>query len=600
MVRSRRHCSTCALRVEMLEARDLLAPVVFDPNLSVRTVVSGLDQPTTMAFIGRNDILVLEKATGRVQRVVDGAIRGFVLDLGVNNQSERGLLGIALHPNFAGNGFVYLYWTCRGPLEGPCAAGPADSGVNAETPLLGNRVDRFRWDGSALTFDRNIIQLRAAQPPNPPVEPNAFGNHDGGVIKFGPDGKLHIFIGDVGRRGQLQNLPRGPFGDGRPDDQFGGPEPDNAHLTGVILRLNDDGSAPADNPFFAAGGQIGGEVGANVQKIFSYGHRNSFGFDFDPHPRGRGSPWLQENGDDTFTELNRVVPGLNSGWIQIAGPAERIAQRKAVETSMEVDPVTGGVYFGLQQMRWLPTLIADTPEEALARLFMLPGAVYKDPEFSWVFEVAPAGVGFLNSKALGPQYQYDLFAGEARTFLADGYLFRFNLTGNRRMIGVDDPRLEDRVADNNHKFDITESEEFFFGMGFGVGTDVRTGPNGNLYVVSLSNGEIYEIFRGQAGPSPGGGDGEQAVVPLLVQADTRRAPFAITVSPGSASTTKAAALETYFHEEPEALAGTWQAARQPAPGDRLGGESPLTVMAQDDLWQEDARFGRESVLFALL
>jgi glucose/arabinose dehydrogenase len=86
------------------------------------------------------------------------------------------------------------------------------------------------------------------------------------VITFGPDDKLYIFIGDVGRRGQLQNLPVGPFGPGQPDDQFGGPEPDDAHLTGVILRLNNDGTAPTDNPFFAVGAAMGGEVGANLQK----------------------------------------------------------------------------------------------------------------------------------------------------------------------------------------------------------------------------------------------------------------------------------------------------------------------------------------------
>jgi hypothetical protein len=81
-------------------------------------------------------------------------------------------------------------------------------------------------------------------------------------------------------------------------------------------------------------------------------------------------------------------------------------------------------------------------------------------------------------------------------------LFRFNLTGNRRAIGVDDPRLEDRVADNLAKFDITESESLLFGTNFGVSTDIQTGPNGHLFVVSLSNGEIYEIFR-QRGGGPG-------------------------------------------------------------------------------------------------
>ena len=70
-----------------------------------------------------------------------------------------------------------------------------------------------------------------------------------------------------------------------------------------------------------------------------------------------------------------------------------------------------------------------------------------------------------------------------------------NLTGNRRKIAVDDPLLEDRVADNLAKFDITESESLLFGRNFGIVTDIETGPNGNLFVVSLSNGAIYEIHR---------------------------------------------------------------------------------------------------------
>jgi glucose/arabinose dehydrogenase len=324
------------------------------------------------------------------------------------------------------------------------------------------------------------IQQDAGQPER--------GNHDGGVITFGPDGKLYIFIGDVGRRGNLQNLPCGPTdtcpGPTVPDDQFGGPEPDNAHLTGVILRLNDDGSSPGDNPFFEAGAAMGGEVGANIQKIFSYGHRNSFGMAVDPVS---GELWLQENGDDSFSELNRIEPGLNGGWIQIAGPVERIAQFKEIETTFGAQ--------ALQQIRWPPTNIADTPEEALSRLFMLPGATYSDPEFSWKWEVAPGGIGFVDGRALGPQFQNDLFMGAATANLEGGFLFHFNLTGNRRMIGVDDPRLEDRVADNLDKHEITESESLLIGRDFGVVTDIETGPNGNLFVVSLSQGTIYEIFR---------------------------------------------------------------------------------------------------------
>lgn len=592
------------------------APQLVDANLDVRAVAVGLNQPTSMAFVGANDIFVLEKASGRVLRVVNGVVQSTALDLAVNSASERGLLGIALHPQFPANPGVYLYWT-----ESTTGA---DSIVLGETPLLGNRVDRFTWNGSTLTLDKNIIRMRALQED---AGQTPRGNHNGGVLRFGADGELYIFTGDRGRRGQMQNLPDGPGPAGNlPDDQFGGPEPDNAHLTGVILRLNDDGTTPTDNPFYAAGAKRGGEAGANLQKVFAYGVRNGFGMAFDP---ASGALWDAQNGDDSFTEINLVEPGANLGWIQVMGPLERIAQYKAIETTPP--------FVGLQQNRWPPTNIADTPQQALARMFMVydggtefgsvligaeenppvttsgsavahfkvqsdgtmsyelwaatalqqvmashihlgaytqngpivaflysgatprdfaageliargtlsdanviarptfvptianlaerirqgrayanvhttahsggevrgqltvldrdPVSHYSDPEFSWKYEVAPAGLGFVAGRALGPQYENDLIVGAARDTLLEGQLFRLQLTGNRRKIAVDDPRLEDRVADNTAKFDITESESLVFGTGFGIGTDIKTGPNGNLYVVSLTHGIIYEIFR---------------------------------------------------------------------------------------------------------
>src|SRR5262245_23608147 len=109
-------------RLEPLEDRVVpVNPSVLDPNLAVRTVVSGLDQPTSMAFLGANDFFVLEKATGKVQHVVNGAVVGTALDLAVNNNSERGLLGIALDPAFATNHAVYLYWTQSAPPPPPGA-----------------------------------------------------------------------------------------------------------------------------------------------------------------------------------------------------------------------------------------------------------------------------------------------------------------------------------------------------------------------------------------------------------------------------------------------------------------------------------------------
>ena len=221
-----------------------------------------------------------------------------------------------IYPGFALNGYVYLFWS-------ESTTGTDTTNVDA-SPLLGNRVDRYIWNGTTLTFDRKLISLRSLQQDS--GQPSR-GNHNGGVLRFGHDGKLYIIFGDNGRRGLLQNITSGgPV----PDDQFGGPEPDDAHMTGVILRFNDDGTTPSDNPFFNASTSLSGEAAANVKKIFAYGVRNSFGMDVDPLT---GNLWTQENGDDSFDEINRVRPGFNGGWIQAIGPINRVAEYKAIEST---------------------------------------------------------------------------------------------------------------------------------------------------------------------------------------------------------------------------------------------------------------------------
>lgn len=487
-------------------------PTMLDPRLDVRTVANGLDLPTSIAFLGPNDLFVLEKDSGKVKRVVNGVVESTVLDLSVNNFSERGLLGIALHPDFPANRGVYLYWTCRSavafdddpfrPEEQTCSdanmTGLPDSSDVLQVPLLGNRVDRFVWTGSALAFDHRLATFLAFQndgAPDPPGQGDAAqparGNHDGGVLAFGPDRKLYVLVGDLGRRSALQNLPCGPVAscaDGaKPDDQFGGPQPDDAHFSGVIVRLNADGSTPSDNPFAGFTGTTA-EITGNVRQIFSYGLRNSFGMAFDPVS---GALWNQENGEDAFDELNRVEPGENSGWIQIAGPVSRIAQYKQIETTS----LHHEDFPNLQQFRWSPQLIADTPQQARSRLFALPGSHYGDPEFSWKFVLAPAAIGFSRGSGLGPAFAGDLWVGFSTLDTEGGPLFRFDLTGNRRKIAVDDRRLADRVADNATFHDMTESESLIAGRDFGILTDIETGPNGNLFVVSLSGGAIYEVFR---------------------------------------------------------------------------------------------------------
>ena len=139
--------------------------------------------------------------------------------------------------------------------------------------------------------------------------------------------------------------------------------------------------------------------------------------------------------------------------------------------------------------------------------------------------MAPGGIGFVNSSALGPEFENDLFVGAAIPALEGGYLFRFNLTDDRNMIAVDDPLLEDLVADNTGKHEITESESLLIGRNFGSGTDIETGPNGNVFVVSLTHGAVFEIFPVKDGGSGTGGDlefetetnltGDQEVPPVM-------------------------------------------------------------------------------------
>jgi glucose/arabinose dehydrogenase len=259
-------------------AAPLFAQTVNDPNLTVETVVTGLNNPTTMAFIGDEDFLILQKEDGKVFRVQNGTAAE-VLDLNVDNASEHGLLGIALHPSFNSNGFVYLYYT------------QTSANGDSNNAAVANRVDKFHWDGSALT----------AEPGNPilslPVSPGP--NHNGGIILFGPDEKLYVVNGDLNRNGKMQNFPNGA-------------DPD---MTSGIYRLNDDGTAAAGNPFTGA-----------MAKYYAYGVRNSFGMAFDPVTN---KLWDTENGENFYDEINLVEPGFNSGWQSIMGPDSRNSNNAA-------------------------------------------------------------------------------------------------------------------------------------------------------------------------------------------------------------------------------------------------------------------------------
>ncbi len=447
----------------LLGAKANAQPVLNDPNLEAVPFISALNQPVTFAFLDANQMFLCEKASGQVKYFVNGVLIGVVLDLAVNSASERGLLGIALDPSFAKNPKVYLYWS-QDSTGG-------DTLNASNVALLANRVDAFDWNGVTLTFSHNLLQLRSFQADaGQPVR----GNHNGGSMRFGPDGKLYVLQGDTGRRGYTQNNLQGPV----PDDPFGGPAPDAAHTTGVMYRINKDGTSPADNPFFNT------TPYPNMNKVFGYGIRNGFGLMFDI---ATGHLWLQEHGDDTFDEMNIIRAGHNGGWIQTMGPLSRVAQFRDIEINLN----TGG----LQQLRWPPTMIQTSPVLAYKRMVHFKGSHYAEPKFSWKYAVAPGGIAFVDTSSLGPEYQGDMIMGESRTTLLNGYLMKFEMNPARDAFAFSDSRLNDLVADNFAKFDPIESESLIMGSNFGVVTDIATSPGGRVFLVCLDRGIVYELRR---------------------------------------------------------------------------------------------------------
>ena len=256
----------------------VLAQSVNDQTLNVESFVEGLNSPTSMAFLDSNNIVVLEK-DGLVRLVSNGQLQSQpVLEIPVNSQSERGLLGIAVEENMSSDNSsiqsgntknIFLYYT-----------EPRD-----EDGELKNRVYKYTWNGQTLENPTLILDLPAIPGPN----------HDGGKLMIGPDNYLYGVIGDLNHDGMLQNFPDGP-------------NPDN---TGIIFRINPiDGTAAPDNPFST-------DPSDPLSKYFAYGIRNSFGLTFDPVTK---AIWDTENGPASNDEINIVEPGFNSGWQTIMGP----------------------------------------------------------------------------------------------------------------------------------------------------------------------------------------------------------------------------------------------------------------------------------------
>lgn len=236
-------------------------PAVQDRNQEIKTpdvevIAQDLQIPWEVVFLPGGELLLTERP-GTLLKI--GKERQVIQIEGVAHVGEGGLLGMALHPDFSQNRFIYLYLTTR-------------TGSN-----LTNRVERYRLDGVTLSDRKIIIQGI-----------NGGVVHDGGRLAFGPDGYLYISTGDAGSSNLAQ---------------------DTGSLNGKILRLTDDGSIPIDNPFGNA--------------VYSLGHRNVQGIAWDSQWRlwaTEHGPSGAETGND---ELNLIEKGKNYGWPVIRGNEKR-------------------------------------------------------------------------------------------------------------------------------------------------------------------------------------------------------------------------------------------------------------------------------------
>jgi glucose/arabinose dehydrogenase len=224
-------------------------------------VAAGLTSPTAMDLAPDGRLFIAEQG-GTLRVVKNGALLPTpFLSLSVSSQGERGLLGIAFDPNFTTNHFVYVYYT-------------------VSTSPVHNRISRFTANGDVVVPGSEFVLMD--------LDNLGGTNHNGGAIHFGPDGKLYAGVGENGLGSNAQSL--------------------NTRL-GKMLRINPDGSIPADNPFFNQA------TGAN-RAIWALGLRNPFTFAFQP---GTGRMFINDVGADTWEEIDDGLAGGNYGWPQHEG-----------------------------------------------------------------------------------------------------------------------------------------------------------------------------------------------------------------------------------------------------------------------------------------
>lgn len=261
------------------------------PGFESETVASGLLLPTSMTFSSDGKIFIAEK-NGAVRVVKNGALlpNPVITLTDVNTYGDRGLIGIAADPDFVENGYLYLSYTFEN------SPGVNFSGSKTARIVRVTVIDDVASESSKVVLVGSIGGT--AENPScdnfPTVSdcvPSDSSSHSAGGLRFGPDGKLYASLGEGAsfdyvdaRALRSQNL-----------DSLGG----------KILRLNPDGTAPADNPFY------NGDPDSNRSKVYAYGLRNAFRFNFKPSD---GALFAGDVGWSTWEEINRILPGANYGW----------------------------------------------------------------------------------------------------------------------------------------------------------------------------------------------------------------------------------------------------------------------------------------------
>jgi aldose sugar dehydrogenase len=405
----------------------------YNKLINVQLFADGLSFPTSMVFVDDKELLISEKDKGTIRLVSldDGSVKEEpLLKVNVDAEGERGLLGIAAITK-----------------RNSTMNNNKDTITNSDTDVFvyytdaevsRNRIYKYRWNGDSLTNPQLILDL--------PTEPGPY--HQGGKLKVSPDNKfLYAVVGDLNApNGRLQNFEGG----------------EELNDTSVILKINFNNNTLSPRSNNSVDGIFCPSAYSTMANekpskrnycYYAYGIRNSFGLAFDPIT---GQLWDTENGEDSYDEINLVEPGFNSGWAQIMGPFDR-----------------------------------NINNTVQASLVNFTSSHYADPAFSWRYPIGVTDIEFLNSTNLGSKYRNNIFVGD----INNGNLYYFEVNDSRtglvfnQTLYSSDDKLTDLVAD-----DTNEGSAITFGTNFGRITDIETGPDGFLYVLSYGEGKIYRII----------------------------------------------------------------------------------------------------------